>query len=1035
MSEKVINLPKEPQYRRLIDYLGREDYFPVVKCFLNCPLFSGWVDAVRAPIKYCAVLLGNIEGVAPLSSMPFTTDSVKVQAVTRSAAKKDMAHPLVVSELTNINISFNEFRKLQRECPTLLACWDQFTADTDIEVRSGLTIRYVTVNDLLYREVISGPKNLIGSKILVIPEICRPLLLKISHDIPVAGHFSHRKTYQKIKEKFWWPGMTNDSFRFCRSCDKCQKTSAKGRTKNVPLEKVPIISTPFQRVAMDIVGPVNPISAEGYRYILTMVDYASSFPEAVALKNITSIDIAEALISIFARVGIPKEIISDRGPQFVLDLLSQVHRLIGVKPLFTTPYHPAANGRIERQHSILKAILKKLCMLKPRDWPRYLPAALFAMREMPSDSLQFSPFELLYGRQVRGLLAVLHALWVNPDLTDDLVSSYQFIFELRNKLAEVAELAHANLKVSSDCYKTYFDLKTSKRKLNINDEVLILLPDTKIKLQMTWSGPYKVTGKKGNVDYYVDVNGKSKLYHINLLKKYYRRANVNMLFVADQVDPVTDIPFSSNVCRVCVVEEDNDSPLEIVTLDKEKSKVTFNLDLSESCRQDLQKIVDDYSDVFSDVPGCTHLLQHEIRAKTAESFRKKLYPIPVHLKEEFDKEVKSLLDFNIIEPSDSPYPSPPIMIKKPDGSYRLAIDFRMLNSISHFDAEPMPTLESELYKFSNANFISEIDITKAYHQVPLALESRKYTAFPTNLGLMQYTRMPFGLASAPATYIRLMRKVLKDVDNVVCYFDNIFVISQDWESHLQHLRNVMTCLREHGLVAKPSKCFLGFQEITYLGYKVGHNTITPLGDRISALLQLNLPRSKKALRSFWGSVNFYRKFIPNMADKTSCLTSFLAKDVKEPFELTEEATEEFDNLKDILCNPPVLAIPDLNEIFCLRTDASSTGLGAVLFQYYDGVPLPTVYASKKLLDRETRYSAIECECLAVVWGIQHFQYYLYGRKFILETDHHPLQYLESFKGSNSRLMRWSLSLQPFTFQVVHIAGINNHVADILSRSN
>ena len=368
---------------------------------------------------------------------------------------------------------------------------------------------------------------------------------------------------------------------------------------------------------------------------------------------------------------------------------------------------------------------------------------------------------------------------------------------------------------------------------------------------MTWSGPYKVTCMKGNVDYYVDVNGKSKLYHINLLKKYYRRANVNMLFVADQVDPVTDIPFSSNVCRVCVVEEDNDSPLEIVTLDKEKSKVTFSLDISESCRQDLQKIVEDYYDVFSNVLSCIHLLQHEIRVKTAEPFRKKLYPIPVHLKEEFGKEVKSLLDFNIIEPSDSLYSSPPIMIKILDGSYRLAIDFRMLNSISHFDAEPMPTLESEFYKFSNANFISEIDITKAYHQVLLALESRKYTAFPTNLGLMQYTRMPFGLASAPATYIRLMRKVLKDVDNVVCYFDNIFVISQDWESHLQHLRNVMTCLREHGLVAKPSKCFLGFQEITYLGYKLGHNTITPLGDRIFALLQLNLPRSKKALRSFF----------------------------------------------------------------------------------------------------------------------------------------------------------------------------------------
>ena len=190
----------------------------------------------------------------------------------------------------------------------------------------------------------------------------------------------------------------------------CQRTSCKGRVKKAPLQKVPVITTPFYRIGIDLVGPILPASSAGHKYILTLIDYASGFPEAIPLKNITSVDIAEALISIFSRVGIPKEILSDRGPQFMSDLMYQVHRLIGVKPLFTTPYHPAANGRVERQHSVLKAILKKLCMLKPTDWHRYLPAALFAMREMPSDSLGFSQFELLFGRQVIGPLAVLHDL-------------------------------------------------------------------------------------------------------------------------------------------------------------------------------------------------------------------------------------------------------------------------------------------------------------------------------------------------------------------------------------------------------------------------------------------------------------------------------------------------------------------------------------------------------------------------------------------------------------------------------------------------
>ena len=154
-----------------------------------------------------------------------------------------------------------------------------------------------------------------------------------------------------------------------------------------------------------------------------------------------------------------------------------------------------------------------------------------------------------------------------------------------------------------------------------------------------------------------------------------------------------------------------------------------------------------------------------------------------------------------------------------------------------------------------------------------------------------------------------------------------------------------------------------------------------------------------------GSVNFYRRFVPGMADKTLTLTSYLGKDVKEHFQLSDKALHEFNNLKTMLANPPILTLPDIDKIFCLRSDASSTGLGAVLLQYYDEYPMPVAYASQKLLDRETRYSAIERECLGIVWGIQRFLYYLYGRKFILETDHKPLQYLESFKGSNSRLMR------------------------------
>ena len=177
-------------------------------------------------------------------------------------------------------------------------------------------------------------------------------------------------------------------------------------------------------------------------------------------------------------------------------------------------------------------------------------------------------------------------------------------------------------------------------------------------------------------------------------------------------------------------------------------------------------------------------MEHYIRIKVDEPFRRTGYPVPIHLQSEFNSEVDKLLKLEIIEPSMSPYSSSPVLIRKPDNTYRMALDFRSLNSITEFDAEPMPTAESELYKFRDCQFISEIDITKAYYQVPLHEDSRKYTAFPTDKGLMQFTRMPFRLVTACATYVRLMRKVLDDLPFVICYFDNIFVASKTWKEHL-----------------------------------------------------------------------------------------------------------------------------------------------------------------------------------------------------------------------------------------------------------
>ena len=245
---------------------------------------------------------------------------------------------------------------------------DKAQSNASATMKDGSVYSFVKIDQLLYRECTkSKVKANVGRRTLIVPSECRSTVLSLAHESPLSGHFSHRKTELKIRETIFWPSMSRNIKTYCQSCDRCQRLSIMGRVKNVPLVKMPILTEPFSRVAIDLVGPLSPPSGAGHRYILTLIDFATGWSEAMPLKDIDTIAVAEALLEIFSRVGIPREILSDRGPQFTSQLMGELHRLLGVKPLFTTPYHPAGNGRIERIHSTLKACLRKLCLDKPTD--------------------------------------------------------------------------------------------------------------------------------------------------------------------------------------------------------------------------------------------------------------------------------------------------------------------------------------------------------------------------------------------------------------------------------------------------------------------------------------------------------------------------------------------------------------------------------------------------------------------------------------------------------------------------------------------
>ena len=275
------------------------------------------------------------------------------------------------------------------------------------------------------------------------------------------------------------------------------------------------MDVPFKRIAMDIVGPIYPASERGKRFILTIMDYATRYPEAVALKNIEAETVAEALIEVYSCLGVPNEVLTDMGSQFTSAVMREVSRLLSIKQLTTCAYNPKCNGMVEKFNGSFKMMLKRMCAEKPNDWDRYLAPLLFAYREAPHESLGgFSPFDLLYGRQVRGPVQILKELLTKEDTETEVKTVYQYVLDLKERLKDTLSLAQEMLQKSSGKYKKYYDRGSKPRCLEVGDEVLVLLPTDKNKLLLQWKGPYKVLQRFNDCDYKVQVDKKVKSFHI-----------------------------------------------------------------------------------------------------------------------------------------------------------------------------------------------------------------------------------------------------------------------------------------------------------------------------------------------------------------------------------------------------------------------------------------------------------------------------------------------------------------------------------------
>ena len=386
----------------------------------------------------------------------------------------------------------------------------------------------------------------------------------------------------------------------------------------------------------------------------------------------------------------------------------------------------------------------------------------------------------------------------------------------------------------------------------------------------------------------------------------------------------------------------------------------------------------------------------------------------------------------------SEWATPIVPVAKPDRSIRICGDFKItVNSALHVDQYPLPVPEELFATLAGGKQFTKLDLSNAYQQLLLDNDSRKMCTINTHKGLYQYTRLPFGIASAPAIFQKLMDSVLQGMSRTVCYIDDILITGDSEDEHLKNLERVLGRLKTHGITVRKSKCVFMANSVEFLGHRIDAEGLHPLESKIEAMVKVPPPKNVAELKSFLGMVNYYAKFLPNLSTTISPLYTLLKKNSR--WQWTEECSQAFLAAKGMLTSSKVLAHYNPKLPLILATDASSYGVGAVLTQVSEeGTERPIAYVSRTLSDAERNYAQIEKEALAIIFGVKRFHVYLYGRKFLLLTDHKPLTTIFGPKTglpvvAASRLQRWALVLSAYQYDVKFRATEEHGNVDGLSR--
>ena len=867
---------------------------------------------------------------------------------------------------------------------------------------------------------------------IVVPRQFRDVILDLAHNSPMYGHLGVKKTLNTLWQDFYWPSITRDVAAKCRSCHVCQMVGKPNQPiPKAPLHPIPIVHEPFSRIMLDCVGPL-PKTKSGCEYLLTIMCMSSRFPEAIPLRNIKSQNIIKALTKFFTTFGLPKVIQTDQGSNFTSTTFKQVIKTLGIEHITSTAYHPQSQGALERYHQTLKSMMKKYCIECEKQWDEGIHMLLFASRNAVSESLGFSPFELVFGHNVRGPLTVLSEHLVEDDRVVNLLT---YVMDFKERLSQAVKLAHENLESSQQNMKTWYDKKARSRSFNVGEKVLVLLPKQGQPLAAAFMGPYTISKRIDDLNYIIDTPDRRKgkqQCHINMLKKYVDddshecstdELQKQVLVAANETNPDNFTGEDLDRCDITGSQITNDVLMDSLS------------HLGEGERTDIVALIQTFPTVFTQSPGRTNMVEHEIKMLENKPIKQSPYRMSPKKQEWIEQEITKMLEHDIIEPSSSEWSSPVVLVPKANG-YRLCVDFRKVNAISQGDGFPIPRVDDCIDRVGNAKFISKFDLQKGYWQMPLAENSKHVTAFSTANNHYQFKVVPFGLKGAPASFQRLMNRVTRGLKSCVVYVDDCVIYSDDWQMHVVRVKEFLQRLEQAGLTLNVEKCSFGQATVMYLGHEVGLGKVAPLRANVESILRFPVPTNKKQLRRFLGLAGFYRKFCRNFSSLTNPLTRLLQ--AKAEFKWSVQCQEVFNHLKDILSQEPVLKGPDFDLPFTIAVDACDTGIGGVLLQMgTEDVLHPCAYFSRGLKQHQRNYATIEKEALALILSLDHFRVYIECSKWPVQilTDHNPLTFITKMKDRNQRLLRWAIFLQELNVEIHHIAGKKNIIADTLSRTS